>query len=148
MLLRGLPDEPLFQEPNEKGLPCRGRPCRLGIYARRSELLHAGVRIPVSPQDAWSRREFNGALERLARADADGAVLDLKLNRDERWLVDAILPLIQSVGVNLVNRDHQITVQGKLNSEEVVTALQLLQDWKRRGFIEKDRDDDAFVKRG
>jgi len=117
----------------------------LGIYARRSELLHAGVRIPVSPQDAWSPREFNEALERLARADADGAVLDLKLNRDGRWLVDAVLPLIQSVGANLVDRDHQITIQGSLNSEEVVTALQLLQDWKRRGFIEKDSDDDAFV---
>jgi len=117
----------------------------LGIYARRSELLHAGVRIPASPQDAWSPREFNEALERLARADADGAVLDLKLNRDGRWLVDAVMPLIQSVGANLVNRDHQITIQGTLNGEEVVTALQFLQDWKRRGFIEKDRDDDAFV---
>lgn len=117
----------------------------LGIYARRSELTHAGVRLPVSPRDAWSLKEFNEALELLARNDADGAVLDLKADRDRGGLVDAIFPLIQSVGATLVNRDHQVTVQGILNSEKVVRALQYLQDWQHRGFIESDRTDDAFV---
>jgi len=66
----------------------------LGLYARRSALAQAGARIPAHPREAWSLEEFETLLERLAKIDDDGAVLDLKLNYPDEWFIYAFAPLI------------------------------------------------------
>lgn len=109
----------------------------LGLYGRRSRLDAVGARIPLSPGEAWSIEEFSILLRRLAARDADGAVLDLKLNDTGEWFCYAFAPAFESAGVSLAG--------GKLGSPAACrTALQL-QRWMQTGLVDPNLDDAAFV---
>jgi len=117
----------------------------LGIYARKSLLTVAGVRIPNGPDDAWSSEEFKGALERLAKDDSDGAVLDLKLNYPPEWFTYAFSPLIQSAGADLIERPGYERSGGILDSPRSVGALKQFQSWLQKGYVDPNIDDAAFT---
>jgi multiple sugar transport system substrate-binding protein len=117
----------------------------LGLYARRSALQRIGARIPSSAADAWSVDEFERILVRLAALDEDRAVLDLKLNYSGEWYTYGFSPVLQSAGADLVDRQGYRSSQGTLNSPAAVTALQLLQDWIRQGYVDPNLDDAAFT---
>ncbi len=78
----------------------------LALYARRSLLEKANIRIPEHPKQAWSLQEFEQMLERLAAVDEDGAVIDLKLNYPDEWFSYGFSPLLQSAGADLIDRSR------------------------------------------
>ena len=117
----------------------------LGLYARRSHLQAIQARIPEAPRTAWSVDEFEQILAALAARDEDGAVLDLKLNYRGEWFAYGFSPIIQSAGGDLINRDHYQTAANKLNGEEAVTAMRVLQGWIKQGYVDQNLDDAAFV---
>ena len=99
----------------------------LGLYARRSLLIEAGIRIPSDPNDAWTIEEFDNALQRLAEYDSDGAVLDLKLNYPDEWFTYAFSPTLQSAGADLIERRGYKGSDGVLNSPDAILALRHIQ---------------------
>ena len=117
----------------------------LGLYARRSVLEAAGVRIPADPEDAWSIDEFSGALESLASRDPDGMVLDLKLNYSGEWFTYAFSPLLQSAGGDLIDRGSYQTANGVLNGPHAVAAMRKLQNWFVHDYVDPNVDDAAFI---
>jgi multiple sugar transport system substrate-binding protein len=117
----------------------------LALYARRSRLEEVGVRIPASPAAAWTVEEFEAALAALARADGDGAVLDLKLNYPGEWLTYAFSPVIQSAGGDLIERDRHQSASGVLNGPAARKALRHVQTWFEKGFVDPNVDDAAFT---
>lgn len=117
----------------------------LGIYARPSLLRAAGVRIPASIEGAWSAEEFGRVLQSLARRDPDGAVLDLGLATKGEWYSYAFLPVVQSAGGDLIDRETYRTAAGLLNRDSVVAAMSRMQSWVRKGYVDMGGDNTAFL---
>lgn len=117
----------------------------LALYARRSKLEEAGVRIPAAPDAAWSADEFEAALAALAARDEDGAVLDLKLNYPGEWLTYAFSPVIQSAGGDLIERERHRTATGVLDGPASRKAMGRVQAWFERGYVDPNVDDAAFL---
>ncbi|HFD40826.1 MAG TPA: extracellular solute-binding protein [Anaerolineae bacterium] len=117
----------------------------LGLYASRRALSRAGARIPGGPADAWTAQEFTALLQALAAHDADGAVLDLKLNYPGEWFTYAFSPILQSAGADLIDRNGYQSADGVLNAPAAVKAMTTLQAWLRGGFVDANVDDGAFV---
>jgi multiple sugar transport system substrate-binding protein len=109
----------------------------LGLYGRRSQLQAAGIRIPQGNQDAWTVAEFDRALAALAMRDPDKQVLDLKLNYRGEWATYGFAPIIHSAGGDLAN--------GSLNSPSAVMAMQSVQNWIEKGYVDPNIDDAAFT---
>jgi len=118
----------------------------LGLYADGARLRQAGVRLPTL-RHPWSRAELEEVLRRLAQADPDGQVLDLKLNYAGEWYTYAFSPLIQSAGGDLVDRDGYRRAGGVLNGPAAVGALRTLQGWIAAGWVDPNIDGAAFVTR-
>ncbi len=117
----------------------------LGIYARRSALQSADIRIPIDPEDGWDAGEFGAILKTLAERDVDGMVLDLKLNYAGEWFTYAFSPLLQSAGGDLIDRSAYQSAEGALNGPRSVAAMSALQDWFSGGYVDLNLDDAAFV---
>lgn len=117
----------------------------LGLYARRSALEAAGLRLPTGPENAWTGDEFSAVLTALAERDEDGMVLDLKLNYSGEWFTYAFSPLLQSAGGDLIDRTDYQSAQNLLNGPQAVAAMQALQRWFTQGFVDPNLDDAAFV---
>ncbi|MBD1848037.1 sugar ABC transporter substrate-binding protein [Cyanobacteria bacterium FACHB-63] len=113
----------------------------LGLYGRRSRLEAAGVRIPKNNQDAWTSEEFNQVLAVLAQKDPDRQVLDLKLNSRGEWYSYAFLPLIDSAG----GRTDPASIDRFLNSRSAVFAMQQIQSWIQKGYVDPNLDDASFA---
>jgi multiple sugar transport system substrate-binding protein len=118
----------------------------LGLYADKHRLDNAGIRRP-SLDHPWSVDEFTAILEQLARDDADGQVLDLKLNYAGEWYTYAITPLLQSAGGGLLDQPTLERADGVLNGPATVSALQTIQAWIRRGRVDPNIDDASFSQR-
>lgn len=116
----------------------------LGLFARRSALEAADVRLPASPADAWTADELDAAMNRLADRDPDGAVLDLHLNYPGEWYTYAFAPALRSAGGALLDLDGP-RASGTLDSPAAVGALERLQHWIRDGRVDPNVDDAAFV---
>lgn len=117
----------------------------LGIYARRSKLQAAGIRIPTGTKDAWTIAEFDRALATLAKTDPDRQVLDLKLNYHGEWSTYGFSPIIQSAGGDLIDRRTNRTATGRLNSPQAIAAMQSVQNWFNKGYVDPNIDDAAFT---
>jgi len=117
----------------------------LGLYARKGALQKIGARIPASAADAWSIDEFNEILGQLAAMDDDQSVLDLKLNYSGEWYSYGFSPLLQSAGADLIDRRSYQASEGTINSPAAVSAMQQLQSWVRRGYVDANLDDAAFT---
>jgi multiple sugar transport system substrate-binding protein len=118
----------------------------LALYARRSLLEQAGLdAAPAHPDDALSAERFEQLLQALAAQDADGAVLDLKLNYPDEWFSYAFSPWLQSAGADLIERRHYRRAQDTLNGAAAVGVMRRLQDWLHSGRVDPNIDDAAFV---
>ncbi|UCC57410.1 MAG: extracellular solute-binding protein [Gammaproteobacteria bacterium] len=118
----------------------------LGMFARRSLLMQAGMKdLPLHPKDAWSVVQFNALLNTLTTRDPDGAILDLKFNYPDEWFTYAFSPLIQSAGGDLINREDYQSAREILNSPAAVFAMQNLQNWINKGWVDLNVDDAAFT---
>jgi multiple sugar transport system substrate-binding protein len=118
----------------------------LGLYARHSALQKIAARIPASAADAWSIDEFNQILGQLTALDEDQAVLDLKLNYSGEWYTYGFSPLLQSAGADLIERRSYQASDGTINSPAAVSAMQHLQHWIQRGYVDPNLDDAAFTR--
>lgn len=116
----------------------------LGLYADRAKLEQAGLRIPTLRQP-WSQDEFESALRRLASRDADGQVLDLKLNYAGEWYTYGLSPLLQSAGGDLIDRTDYRSADGVLNGPQSVALLASLQKWIADNLVDPNIDDAAFT---
>lgn len=122
----------------------------LGLFADRTQLRRAGVRIPTGVADAWTAQEFNDALRSLAASDADRKVLDVKLNYGTgEWLTYGFAPLVASAGGVLLGTggDSQgtLTATGGLDGPAGVRALGQIREWSR--FAVPETDANAFTAR-
>jgi len=117
----------------------------LGLYARKSALEKIKARIPQSATDAWSAEEFRGVLLRLAEHDEDKAVLDLKLNYRGEWFTYGFSPILQSAGVDLIDRANYQFSNNVINSQAAVSAMQNLQNWIVNDYVDPNLDDAAFI---
>lgn len=117
----------------------------LGLYVRKSALAKIKARIPESPADAWSVSEFEKILVRLSEDDEDQAVLDLKLNYRGEWFTYGFSPVLQSAGADLIERkDYQFSAD-VINSPPAISAMQSLQRWISKGYVDPNLDDAAFT---
>jgi multiple sugar transport system substrate-binding protein len=116
----------------------------LGLFARRSMLDSAGIPVPDSPEEAWTADELEDWMLRLAEDDEDGAVLDLHLNYPGEWYTYAFAPVLYSAGGGLMDMERMRST-GTLDSQQSVGALTRIQTWIRRGWVDPNVDDAAFV---
>lgn len=116
----------------------------LGIWASRSALLKAHVRIPQGVADAWTGEEFNQVLAALKSAGYP-TPLDLKLNYGRgEWFTFGLMPMVISYGGDLIDRTKW-RAEGAMNSAGSVEALTQLQSWVRNGYVvPAEAGDDAF----
>jgi multiple sugar transport system substrate-binding protein len=116
----------------------------LGLWGDRRRLAAADAAIPADPEHAWTVDAFDRILDRLAGDDADGAVLDLKLNYTGEWYTYAFSPVVQSAGADLINRASG-EAANVLDSAASVAALRRVQGWLRHGRVDPNLDDAAFT---
>lgn len=117
----------------------------LGLYARKSVLQKAGIRIPKGIDDAWTAQEFTAALKTL-QGQGFKKPLDLKYNYGRgEWFSYGFAPIIQSAGGDLIDRSSLKTADGVLNSEASVGALKIFQSWWKDGLVHLNEADNAFV---
>lgn len=117
----------------------------LGLYARKSVLEKAGIRIPTGVDDAWSGEELTEALKKL-KAQGFDKPLDLKYNYGRgEWFTYGFSPIIQSVGADLIDRKDYQSADGVLNSDAAVKALTIFQSWFSDGLVHYNEADNAFV---
>ncbi|WP_246329305.1 ABC transporter substrate-binding protein [Chthonobacter rhizosphaerae] len=116
----------------------------LALWASKSLLEKAGVRIPTGLADAWTLAEFEDALAKLKAAGVEYP-LDLKLNYGKgEWYTYGFSPIVQSFGGDLIDRTTW-KAEGTLNSEGSVKALTALQGWVKAGYVvPASAGDDAF----
>lgn len=116
----------------------------LGLYAYRSALEEADVRIPEGIDDAWTAEEFGEVLVALQDAGYD-APLDPKFwyGSQGEWFSYAFAPILWSGGGDLVTREGDLTAEGQLNSEESAAALATFQGWIQDGLVDTDAADDS-----
>lgn len=109
----------------------------LGLYVRPSLVRNAGLRVPTRPEEAWTLPEFETLLSRLAAADPDGAVLDLKRNYRGEWYTYAFAPCFESAGADLGD--------GGLADPAARVVAAALQGWQTHGYVDPNLDDAAFT---
>ncbi|MFQ5470720.1 MAG: extracellular solute-binding protein [Gammaproteobacteria bacterium] len=119
--------------------------CSSGIvlFARKSDLVKLGVRIPSTIDDAWTVDEFNQIMLKSRMHDTDGAVIDLKIDGGE-WITRAFLPVITSAGGDLIERENYQHAEGYLNHENVIAAFKHIQSWVNKGLVDSNSDNRAF----
>jgi multiple sugar transport system substrate-binding protein len=120
----------------------------LGLFVRRSILREVGARIPTDPDDAWTAAELTAILHRLRRAGY-ARPLDLKMSYLDvvpEWPSYGIAPAVWSAGGDLIDRRNYREADGVVNGPEAVEALTIIQRWVRRGLVDPDRDETAFVR--
>lgn len=117
----------------------------LAIWGNKAYLQEAGVRIPTSVNDAWTRQEFEQALEKLAVLDEVQWPLDLKLNYGPgEWFTYGFSPILQSFGGDLIDRKAW-KAKGTLDSPKSISAMSMLQSWVKKGWVvPASAGDDAF----
>lgn len=116
------------------------------LYARKSALQAADMRIPDVAKGAWGLSEFEGLLESLMTNSEYSAAIDFGINRKNEWLSSAFHPLLLSAGGGIVNEQPPYASSGVLNSRANVEALSRFQRWIKKGYVVvSGPDSDAFA---
>lgn len=119
----------------------------LSLWANKSYLEEAGVRIPTSIEDPWTMDEFMDALDKLKALEQVEYPLDLKLNygAGDEWNTYGFSPFIQSFGGDLIDRTDFQSADGILNGQESVEALEWFQSLFEEGYANPTpAGDDSF----
>jgi len=121
----------------------------LAIWARKSYLEAAGVRIPTV-EKPWTGDEFNAALEALAALPQTEYAIDLKMNyapsAPSEWLTYGFSPILQSFGADLIDRQKYESSEGVLNGPKAVAAMEMIQGWFKKGYANAHAaTDDCFT---
>ena len=117
----------------------------MALWANKSMLEAAGVRIPVSYKEAWDKAEFEDA---LAKLKASGVEYPLYIRQNKpSSLYFTFMPVLASFGGDYVNRETMLT-EGALDSEETIAAYSYITWLVNQGYINGACDyEDAFYGR-
>ena len=117
----------------------------LALWANKSMLEEAGVRIPTSYTDAWTKEEFEDA---LAKLKASGVEYPMYLRQNNpSSLYYTYMPFVVSFGGDYMNRDTMLT-EGALDSEASIAAFDYISWMIDQGYVNAACDyEDAFYGR-
>ncbi len=117
----------------------------MAMWANKSMLEAAGVRIPTSYKEAWDKAEFEDA---LAKLKANGVEYPIYIRQNKpSSLYFTFMPVIASFGGDYVNRDTMLT-EGVLDSEETIAAYSYITWLEDQGYMNGACDyEDAFFGR-
>ncbi|WP_429810530.1 ABC transporter substrate-binding protein [Ensifer sp. B1-9] len=106
------------------------------LYGNKKYLEAIGARIPKSVDDAWTREEFEGYLEKLSKLEGVKWPIDTfrGYGIKTEWITYAYGPLLESAGCDLIDRKSW-TASGTLDSEACVKALTMMQTWVKNGWV-------------
>lgn len=117
----------------------------MALWANKSMLEAAGVRIPVSYKDAWDKAEFEDALAKLKESGVEYPIY-IRQNKPSS-LYFTFMPVLASFGGDYVNRDTMLTA-GVLDSEETIAAYSYITWLEELGYLNGACDyEDAFFGR-
>jgi multiple sugar transport system substrate-binding protein len=120
----------------------------LAIWGNKAYLEEAGVRIPTSIGDAWTRDEFMDALEKLQALDQVEYAIDFKMNYGQgEWYTYGFSPILQSFGGDLIDRTDYQSADGVLNGPEAVEAMEFFQSLFEEGYANPTPagDEDFYI---
>lgn len=106
------------------------------LYGNKKYLEAIGARIPKGVDDAWTREEFEGYLEKLSKLDGVKWPIDTfrGYGIKTEWITYAYGPLLESAGCDLIDRKTWVA-GGTLDSETCVKAMTMMQDWVKKGWV-------------
>ena len=105
------------------------------LWGNKALLEQAGVRIPTTVEDAWTREEFADALAKLKALPGIEWPLDVKMNYGAgEWMTYGFSPFAQSNGGDIIDRTTWVA-DGTINSEANIDTLTTLQNWNKAGYI-------------
>jgi multiple sugar transport system substrate-binding protein len=117
----------------------------LGLFARKSALAKAGVRVPTLDKP-WTLVEFNEVLAKLKALPEFEYVIDMHNTFDGEWWTYAFSPWMQSFGGDLIDRKTMVRADGVLNGKEAVAFGKWFQSLYTKGYAnKKPADDKSFV---
>jgi multiple sugar transport system substrate-binding protein len=117
----------------------------LALFARKSALTAAGVRVP-SLERPWTAAEFDRALPAIKADGSYPITLDLGTGETTtEWWTYAYSPFLQSFGGDLINRDTYRTADGVLNGDQALAWATWLQGLVKQGYSPKKSGQDAFA---
>lgn len=104
----------------------------MGLWANKSMLEDAGIRIPESYKDAWTKEEFEDALKKLKE---NGVEYPLYIRQNKpASLYFQYMPFLASFGGEYLDEDTMLT-DGALNSEATIEAFDYLSWMVEEGYI-------------
>ncbi|WP_221105692.1 ABC transporter substrate-binding protein [Rhizobium lentis] len=106
------------------------------LYGNKKYLEAIGARIPKSVDDAWTREEFEGYLEKLSKLDGVKWPIDTfrGYGIKTEWITYAYGPILQSAGCDLIDRKAWKS-EGTLDSDACADALAMMQKWVKNGWV-------------
>ncbi|PDT02269.1 ABC transporter substrate-binding protein [Rhizobium chutanense] len=106
------------------------------LYGNKKYLEAIGARIPKSVDDAWTRKEFEGYLEKLSKLDGVKWPIDTfrGYGIKTEWITYAYGPILQSAGCDLIDRKAWKS-EGTLDTDACVDALAMMQKWVKNGWV-------------
>jgi multiple sugar transport system substrate-binding protein len=120
----------------------------VGMWANKSALEGAGIRIPASADEAWTAEEFDEVLAKLKAAGFERP-LDMKKNYGKsEWYAYGFAPILWSGGGDLIDRETYEKADGVINSPESVKAMEHFKSYFADGLVDDNTDDAAFVEAG
>jgi multiple sugar transport system substrate-binding protein len=122
----------------------------LAIWGNKAYLEKAGVRIPTSVDDAWTKEEFLDALEKLQALEEVEYAIDFKMNYGQgEWYSYGFSPILQSFGADLINRSDYQSADGVLYGPEAVEAMTFFKSLFDKGYanLNPAGDDDFYGKK-
>ncbi|MEA5105930.1 MAG: extracellular solute-binding protein [Sphaerochaeta associata] len=117
----------------------------MGLWANKSMLEKAGVRIPTSYKNAWSKAEFEDALKKLKDSGVKSPIY-IRQNKPSS-LYFTYMPVLASFGGDYVNRKTMLA-KGTLDSEETIAAYDYMSYLMKQGYLDGSVDyENAFFGR-
>ncbi len=114
----------------------------LAMFARKSDLSAAGVRVPTA-EKPWTKDEFDAALASLKKLGKWTTPLDLGTAGTGEWLPYGYSPLLQSFGGDLINRADFQNADGALNGDKSVAWAQWFRGLVSQGFMAQKSGQDS-----
>ena len=114
------------------------------LFARRSVLASLAIRIPVSFETAWGRREFSQAVNQICLKHRGKPALELPLRGYDYEALQQLLPAIRSAGGTLVSGVSLTKVSGHLDSRFSIELLEYLARLHRKGCLATQGKGDLF----
>ncbi len=106
------------------------------LYGNRKYLEQIGARIPTSVDDAWTRAEFEDAMDKLSKIEGVQWPIDTfrGYGIKTEWITYAYEPILVSMGCDVIDRSTWKS-EGMLDSPACVEALTMMQSWVQKDWV-------------